>query len=623
MTVLPRSTRHGAELQEDGASFRVWAPDVRQVELVLESEAARRIGMQREDDGFHVARVARVGAGARYRFLLDDRGPFPDPASRFQPEGPHGPSALVDPGAHAWRDAGWRGVRIAGQVVYEMHVGAFTRAGTFDAAERHLDHLADLGITLIEVMPIAEFPGRFNWGYDGVSLYAPYHGYGDYDAFKRFVDAAHARGLGVILDVVYNHFGPDGAYHREFSPYWFTRRYENEWGDAPDYDGPHSGAVRAFAIDNAAYWVREFHLDGLRLDATQSVHDASEPHVLAEITQAARRAAQGRGIVVLAENEPQDLRCLAPCDEGGFGVDAMWNDDYHHAARVALTGRREGYLHDYEGSPQEFVSAIRRGFLYQGQPYRWQEQRRGTRVTREPAAAFVHFIQNHDQVANTLGGERCSVTSAPSLVRALTALTLLGPQTPMLFMGQEVGSTRPFTFFADHDGELASQVHEGRRGFLKQFASFAGAAAQAAVPDPSDARGFEAAKLDLDERAHELPAFRLHRDLLRLRRDEPSLAAQSRESIDGAVLAPSAFVLRWSGPGRELLLVVNLGTQRFAIVGSEPLLACGGDETWALVWSSEHPDYGGAGVVSPYAEDRWSLPGTCAALLAPEPRTPR
>jgi maltooligosyltrehalose trehalohydrolase len=294
----------------------------------------------------------------------------------------------------------------------------------------------------------------------------------------------------------------------------------------------------------------------------------------------------------------------------------MWNDDYHHAARVALTGRREGYLHDYEGTPQEFVSALRRGFLFQGQYYAWQKQRRGTVVTREPAAAFVHFLQNHDQVANTLRGERCSSTSHPGLVRALTALTLLGPQTPMLFMGQEIATTQPFPFFADHGPELASLVHEGRRGFLRQIESFASPTGQSAVPDPAAVATFESAKLRFGDEARELPAFRLHRDLLRLRRAESSIAAQSREALDGAVLSENGFVLRWFGPGRELLLVVNLGRQCRDLAASEPLLACGRDQAWSVLWSSEDPGYGGSGVVSPITAHGWTLPATSAVLLA-------
>ncbi len=602
------------------ARFRVWAPNVQRVEVVFEAPDARRVPMTRQADGHHIAKMDDVAAGALYRYSLDGRGPFPDPASRYQPQGPHGPSMVVDASSYAWRDAGWRGASMRGQVIYEMHVGAFTRTGTLDAAAHNLAYLADVGVTMIEVMPIAEFPGRFNWGYDGVSLYAPYHHYGDYDALKRFVDAAHATGLAVILDVVYNHFGPDGAYHREFSPHYFTDRYANDWGDALNFDGAHSGPVRELVVDNACYWIRDFHLDGLRLDATQSIRDASERHVLGELSRRARAAAGERRIVLVAENEPQDVRCLADVASGGFGLDAMWNDDYHHAARVALTGSRDGYLHDYEGSPQEFVSTIKRCLLYQGQTYRWQKNRRGTRVRDEPAASFVHFIQNHDQVANTLRGERCTVNASPALVRTLTALTLLGPQTPMLFMGQEAGASEPFPFFADHDGELSARVRDGRREFLRQFAAYAGAAAQAAVPDPSDAATFEAAKLDIGEHCRERPMYKLHRDLLRLRRDEPAIRAQARQSIDGAVLGDRAFVLRWFEPAPDLLLVVNLGTQRLAITGSEPLLACAGDEQWNVAWSSEDPRYGGAGIVCPVNQSGWSLPGVSATLLRVGPR---
>jgi maltooligosyltrehalose trehalohydrolase len=614
VTELDAAGGQGCVLGHGAAHFRVWAPDAARIDVVLE-RPERRVAMSRQADGFHAADIPGIGAGTLYRYTVDGRGPFPDPASRYQPNGPHGASMVVDAAAYAWRDAGWTGPRLEGQVIYELHVGAFTREGTFDAAAEKLGYLRDVGVTLVEVMPIAEFPGRFNWGYDGVAPFAPYHGYGDYEAFKRFVDTAHHRGIAVILDVVYNHVGPDGAFQREFSAHYFTDRYDNEWGDAINFDGPHSAPVRAFFVGNGCYWIREFHLDGLRLDATQSIHDASERHVLAELSERARAAAGERSILLVAENEPQDVRCVADVASGGFGLDAMWDDDYHHAARVALTGSRDGYLHDYEGSPQEFVSSIKRGFLYQGQPYRWQRGRRGTRVCDEPAAAFVHFIQNHDQVANTLRGDRCSTTGSPALLRALTAVTLLGPQTPMLFMGQEIGASESFPFFADHEPALARRVRDGRREFLRQFRAYAGDAAQAAVPDPSDARTFDSAKLDVGDHCADRPMYRLHRDLLRLRRSEPGIAAQSRQSIDGAVLSQRAFALRWTGPGRELLLVVNFGVEHVTIAGSEPLLACARDERWNVLWSSEHPAYGGCGITSPYDESGWSLPATSATLL--------
>ena len=377
----------GADPVPGGVRFGVWAPRARAVEVVIEGEPEHAHPLRAGTSGYHSAVVPGAAAGARYRFRLDGTDAYPDPLSRFQPDGPHGPSLVVDPSAFLWSDEAWRGVDPPGQVLYELHVGTFTAAGTFDAAIRELPGLRELGVTLLEVMPVAEFPGRFNWGYDGVALFAPYHGYGDAEAFKRFVDAAHRVGLGVILDVVYNHLGPDGSYLREFSADYFTDRYTNEWGDAINFDGPRAAPVRELVVRTPSTGSREFHLDGLRLDATQSIHDASRPHVVAELAAAARRAALPRSIVLVAENEPQQADALAPASDGGYGLDAMWNDDYHHTARVALTGRRDGYFHDYRGTAQEFVSAARHGFLYQGQHYAWQGKARGT-----PALALAAAV---------------------------------------------------------------------------------------------------------------------------------------------------------------------------------------------------------------------------------------
>src|SRR5262249_10803769 len=305
--------------------------------------------------------------------------------------------------------------------------GAFTHEGTFAAGARQLKELSELGVTVLEIMPIADFPGRWNWGYDGVNIYAPYHGYGDPDALKRFVDAAHHQGLAVILDVVYNHIGPDGNFLSCYSRDYFTDRYPNEWGAALNFDGPNAQPVREYFIGNACYWIREFHLDGLRLDATQSMHDASQPHIIAELARRVRAAAHPRKIILIAENEPQRAELLAPLSDGGCGLHALWNDDFHHSARVASTGRHEGYYHDYRGQAQEFVSAVKRGFLYQGQYYHWQKQARGTPVGAQPAWSLVAFLQNHDQVANTLYGERLHELTSPGRYRALTALLLLAP----------------------------------------------------------------------------------------------------------------------------------------------------------------------------------------------------
>ncbi len=621
-TAQARSTRStGPRLTPAGATFRIWAPSAQEAFLVPDEPSPSELAMESEGDGFFRAAVPGAKPGFRYRFRLDERGPYPDPCSRFQPDGPNGPSMLVDPAAHAWTDAGWHGVGAAGQVLYELHIGTFTRAGTFDAAIAELSELAALGVTVLEVMPVCEFPGRWNWGYDGVNLYAPFHGYGDYDGFKRFVDAAHAHGLAVILDVVYNHLGPDGNFLACFSPDYFTDRYENEWGDAINFDGERAGPVREYFLDNAVYWIGDFHLDGLRLDATQSIHDGSSPHILSELSQRARAAAPGRGILLTAENEPQDLRCVAQVQDGGFGLDAMWNDDFHHAARVALTGRHDGYFHDYRGRAQEFVSMVKRGFLYQGQYYPWQQKPRGTLVTDQPACAFVAFTQNHDQVANTLNGERVHRITSPGRNRALTALMLLAPQTPLLFMGQEFASDTPFTFFAEHDPELSAKVHAGRREFLQQFTAYASPQAQAIVPDPGSEQTFLDSKLDFTYRSRHAEVYDLHRDLLRLRREDPVISRQDRSGVDGAVLSDRAFVLRWfSRRHGDRLLIVNLGDELDLVPPAEPLLAPPGGGCWTLLWCSDDPHYAGHGVIEPCTEHGWRLPGESATLLANRPQ---
>lgn len=606
----------GAEPLPNGARFRVWAPKCRTVEVVLENRNGLIAALDPEADGYFSGDVREAGPGTLYRYRLDGGDSFPDPCSRYQPEGPHGPSLIVDPRRYGWHDAHWPGVHMQGQVLYEIHVGAFTPEGTLDAAMGELESLKNLGVTLVELMPLAEFPGRWNWGYDGVDLFAPAHGYGDPDALKRFVDRAHSIGLGIILDVVYNHLGPDGNYLKAYTDSFFTTRHKNDWGEAINFDGPGSEGVRRFFIRNAAYWIGEFHLDGLRLDATQDIHDSSARHVLAEISQAARSAAEARSIVLIAENEPQDIRCLTPVEKGGFGLDAMWVDDFHHTARVALTGRREAYYTDYRGEPQEFISAIKRGLLYQGQRYTWQKKPRGTAVTEQPARSFVFYLQNHDQVANSLvTSERIIALAGLGRYRALAALLLLGPETPLLFMGQEFGASTPFPFFADHAG-LADLIYQGRKKFLAQFPSYRSSEAQEKVPHPCLASTFERAKLKLSERETHRELYHFHRDLLQLRREDPVLAAQARDRIDGAVLGPEAFVLRFLGLDGDRLLVINLGPEFDYRPAPEPLLAPPTGRYWQDVWSSDAARYGGPGCVNPCHEDGWTLPGQSAVLLS-------
>jgi maltooligosyltrehalose trehalohydrolase len=608
----------GAEVRAEGVRFRVWAPKCQRVEVAIEGGQSLLFLLCPEEEGYFSGIVPHLQAGALYRYRLDGDQHYPDPCSRYQPQGPHGPSMVVAPQAYQWHDPDWPGVRMPGQVIYELHVGTFTPEGTFDTAARELAELKRLGITLIEIMPVAEFPGRWNWGYDGVDLYAPSHTYGDPEAFKRFIDTAHTLGLGVILDVVYNHLGPAGNYLTAYSDNYFTDRYSNDWGAAINFDGPGSSAVREFFIGNACYWIAEFHLDGLRLDATQDIHDASPVHVLAEISQCARQAAGSRGIVLIAENEPQQVVCITPVEHSGYGLDGMWNDDFHHTARVVLTGRREAYYTDYRGEPQEFLSAIRRGFLYQGQRYHWQEKPRGSLVTTQPASTFVIFTQNHDQVANSLRGERITALTSPACYRALTALMLLAPETPMLFMGQEFGASSPFLYFADHsEMGLARSVYEGRKEFLAQFPSYGSAEAQAAVPDPYAPATFERSKLDLSERIAHVSLYLFHQDLLRIRREDFLIARQDRERLDGAVLGPRALVLRFfADAGDDRLLVVNLGADFEYIPAPEPLLAPVNRGSWRVLWSSDDPRYGGPGIINPCGKEGWRLPGASAVLCA-------
>ena len=610
----------GAEPVPEGVHFRVWAPRRRKVEVVFEGRPG--VELTPEGDGYFSGLAPGAGAGALYKYRLDGGDAFPDPASRFQPQGPHGPSQVIDPSTFEWTDRKWPGVSRDGQVIYEMHVGTFTQEGTWEAAARELAELSELGITVIEVLPVAEFPGEFGWGYDGVGLFAPYHLYGEPDDFRRFVDRAHAVGIGVILDVVYNHLGPDGNYLKQFSERYFTDRYKNDWGEAINFDGEGCGPVREFFLANAGYWITELHLDGLRLDATQDVKDASKDHILAAVARRAREAAGSRPIFLVAENEPQETRLVRPPEEGGYGIDALWNDDFHHSAMVVLTGRSEAYYSDYKGSPQEMISLVKYGYLYQGQRYSWQEQRRGTSALGLSPAAFVNFLQNHDQVANSARGERCHKLANPGHFRALTALTLLAPGTPMLFQGQEFCASSPFLYFADHEPELARAVQRGREEFLAQFPSLALPETQAGIPAPQDRESFERCKLDFAERERNASGYTLHRDLLRLRREDPVFREQGRGFLDGAVLSSEAFLLRFFGQeGADRLLLVNFGADLHLEPVPEPLLAPLTGRRWEVLWSSEDPRYGGVGAPPPEDEEGcWRIPGRSATVLKLVPR---
>lgn len=614
----------GAELRPDrnGTLFRVWAPKSQAVSVILSGPGGgkeRRVALEREagEHGYFsgMAEGPDAGPGARYRYQLD-AGVFPDPASRYQPEGPHGPSEVVA-ADFPWTDAAWRGRPAREIVLYELHVGTFTPEGTWRAAMEQLPELAQLGVTAIEMMPVAEMPGKFGWGYDGVDIFAPTRLYGRPDDLKAFIDRAHALGLMVILDVVYNHLGPDGNFLRQFADDYFSEKYDCEWGHALNFEGERAAPAREFFTSNAAYWISEYHFDGLRLDATQQIFDASPQHLVASVAEAARAAAPDRQLYLIGENEPQHGHFVRPATEGGYGLDALWNDDFHHSALVAATGKAECYFTDYQGTAQEFISAAKYGFLFQGGWCRWQRKRRGTPALDLQPLHFVNFLQNHDQIANTLLGLRLHQVAAAGTLRALTALTLLLPSTPMLFQGQEFAASAPFLYFADHHAELSALVAEGRRKFLGQFRSIASADARDWLHDPADPAMFARCKLDFSEREKHRGTLLLHADLLRLRREETTL--REPEWIDGAVLAEQTFVLRFfAEDGEDRLLLVNLGTHLGTNSSPEPLLAPLADCGWRVLWSSESPVYGGSGTPELETTSGWIIPGQSAFVLAPD-----
>ncbi len=613
----------GAELiGESQTHFRVWAPKARKVDVVLENlaEPARSFCTLSAEAGGYFSGAASAGAGARYRFRINEaENLYPDPASRFQPDGPHGSSCIVDPAKFRWSDAEWPGLKFNGQVIYELHVGTFTTAGTWRSAAEELAELARTGITVIEMMPVAEFPGRFGWGYDGVDLFAPSHLYGTPDDLRAFIDRAHSLGLGVILDVVYNHFGPDGNYLGSFSNHYLLRGEEHEWGEVINFDGSNSGPVREFFITNGRYWIEEFHFDGFRFDATHAIHDQSDEYIIGAVGRAARKAAGSRSIILIAENDLQEARMTRPQNEGGDGLDAVWNDDFHHSAIVALTGENVGYFSDYSGKPQEFISAAKYGFLYQGQALSWRKVLRGTPTFGIAAEAFVCFVENHDQIANTGPGDRPRCHTSPGRHRAMTALLLLGPWTPLLFQGQEFGASSPFLFFADvGDASVREATRRGRAELLAPFLSLSKKETLTRLPAPDDPDAFSRSKLDFSQREKNRALYDLHIDLLKLRREDSRFRHQSSDGIDGAVLGPANFVLRYfAKQNDDRLLLINLGETHTLKPASEPLLAPPAGYRWETFWTSDSPRYGGPGSIAIAHEEQWILPAESTIVLRP------
>ena len=538
--------------------FRVWAPAASRVEIEVDGT---QLLMIPGDGGWWTVEVDGCGPGSDYTYRLDGGPPLPDPRSAFQPSGVHGPSRLVDHDAFPWTDGAWRGAHLPSAVVYELHVGTFSPEGTFDGAIERLDHLVALGIDAVELMPVAEFSGDRGWGYDGVDLYAPHHVYGGPDGCKRLVDACHNRGLAVILDVVYNHLGPAGNYLPRFGPY-FTDRYRTPWGEAVNLDGPGSDEVRAFFLDNATQWLVDYHMDGLRLDAVHAILDTSAVHFLEELSSRVNELANavGRRLWLVAESDLNDPRLVRAVDAGGYGLDAQWSDDFHHALHVAITGERSGYYQDFDGIA-DVVTALGGTFVYAGRFSAHRGRRHGRAASGLPGWKFFGYLQNHDQVGNRAMGERSSMLMSIDRLRVAAALVLLGPFVPMLFQGEEWGASTPFQYFTDHaDAELGAQVSEGRR---REFASFGW---ETGVPDPQDPATFARSVLDWDEVELDDHAalLRWHTDLIELRRCWPEL---TNGRVDQAGVDVRAGVL-WFRRGR-VAVIANLGSTEATWPGPE------------------------------------------------------
>ncbi|WP_341991015.1 malto-oligosyltrehalose trehalohydrolase [Azorhizobium sp. AG788] len=583
----------GAMLVRGGVHFRFWAPGVEAVGLNLLDGPL--LPMTREHGGWHHLVTDQARPGARYMFRLPDGLDVPDPASRFQPEDVHGPSEVIDPAAYPWRDGTWRGRPWHEAVIYELHVGTFTPQGTFAAAAEKLDHLADLGITAIEIMPVADFPGARNWGYDGALLFAGDAAYGRPEDFKALVEAAHARGMMVLLDVVYNHFGPDGNYLNTYAPTFFTDRHHTPWGAAINFDGHDSAPVRDFIIHNALYWLEEFHLDGLRLDAVHAIRDDSQEHLLAELARRARASCPERPIHLILENEENDTARLAPGDDRSFT--AQWNDDAHHVLHTALTGEHEGYYADYAGDMDKQALALAEGFAFQGEEMAFRGSARGAPSVHLPPTAFVAFLQNHDQIGNRAFGERIAALAPAPAVRAAAATYLLCPQIPMLFMGEEWAASTPFLFFCDFAGELAEAVANGRRAEFKHFAAFQDPAKRDRIPDPSALATFRASTLDWAEvqQAGHREVRDWYRRILAVRRERvvpllPGIAAGGTWRVVGG----AGIEVQWAAAdGLALELRANLSGEsvsgftvpRAHLLWSEGWWDGARSGPWSVLWS--------------------------------------
>ena len=597
----------GAECNDDGSvRFRLWAPAAHKVDLCLVgSNSSKALSMEPSDQGWFELATDAAKAGTQYRFRINGGQEVPDPASRFQPEDVHGPSEVIDATTFDWRDEAWRGRRWEEAVIYELHVGAFTPAGTFSAAAERLDYLADLGITAIELMPVADFPGRRNWGYDGVLPFAPDSSYGRPEDLKALIQSAHDRGLMIFLDVVYNHFGPEGNYLNSYAPRFFTDRHKTPWGNAINFDGPESRTVRDFFIHNALHWLNEYHFDGLRLDAVHAILDDSAPHILTELADAVRSSIEpDRQVQLILENDHNQARYLqrtGHCQIRGYN--AQWNDDIHHTLHVLITGEHDGYYSDYAERPLDQLGrCLAEGFAYQGERSILRNGKtRGEPTAGLPPSAFISFLQNHDQIGNRAFGERIATLAEPRAVRAATAILLLAPSPPLLFMGEEFGSKAPFLFFCDFEKGLAEAVAAGRRNEFARFARFNDPASRAGIPDPNAASTFDTSRLDWKDLAQtpNRDWLDFYRQLLKLRCQHIvcHLAEACAIQAHYEVLEDRALTAHWDFPdGARLDLLANLSADSLSFTPPTSKLIYASEEVsddalnrgtlpaWSVAW---------------------------------------
>jgi maltooligosyltrehalose trehalohydrolase len=596
----------GAERRDDGSvRFRLWAPAARQVELCIAGGNMIPFGLS--DNGWFELATDAARAGSQYCFRIDGAQQVPDPASRFQPQDVHGPSEVIDPVAFDWRDQAWRGRPWEEAVIYELHVGSFTRSGTFSAVRERLDYLADLGVTALELMPVADFPGRRNWGYDGVFPFAPDSIYGRPEDLKKLVQSAHERGLMVFLDVVYNHFGPEGNYLNLYAPQFFTDRHSTPWGNAINFDGPHSRTVRDFFIHNALYWLIEYHFDGLRLDAVHAIIDDSTPDILTELADSIRSTiAPGRYVHLILENDRNQASYLQRserCEAREYT--AQWNDDIHHSLHVLITGETQGYYSDYSDHPLAHLGrCLAQGFAYQGEQSRYRNgETRGESTVGLPPGAFVSFLQNHDQIGNRAFGERIVTLADGPALRAAVAILLIAPSPPMLFMGEEVGAETPFLFFCDFEKDLATAVTAGRRNEFARFPEFSSPAERERIPDPNSVASFDASRLQWDgiEQPEHQDWLRFYRQLLKIRKQHivPMLLNACVRNADYIVYGDRALAVDWKfSDNSRLALLANLGTEpATGLISQDSRMLYASEEVttdslkrgtlpaWSVVWS--------------------------------------